>query len=407
MRRDDYILMSSLALLNAFPESRSRIVQALLNDEVFELDQLGTPSKFSIGFRIGAESISMNGALQRFDSEIILAVQVVLAEKDSRPLLQIKTDSGVKGFELEVTFSSPFAITPNELIELLNAQSFPQEIWQSVLEFINAGHRLNKRLEIDAAELRRYLTYRENQNHFNMIVESIIEILQIEALVRGADFVIPIPLSSRLQLRKPDLSYGTPLNEANKDPRYLASLQLNKQDSWALAPAVVRWEMYLWNEISGNPWQADVCSFGIARAGLKSALERCNLFSERLGTAFTEAFQLALFVLNDPLFKSMSLNSSFVSAAEAAVAKNNFSERAKAVFARVFKDTQELLAAGLTPEVVCSLKAFNIANVFGGTGSWGDQSFPKADDNVEYKNCSSQLYQALQLFFVATLNKIC
>ncbi|MBC7371312.1 MAG: hypothetical protein H7326_07100 [Bdellovibrionaceae bacterium] len=407
MRRDDYILMSSLALLNAFPETRSKVVVGLLNDQVFDLDQLRRPQKFSLGFRIHHALISMNKALMTFDEEGMLGAQVVLDLKDSRPLLQIKTSVGTKSFDLEVTFSSPFAMSSTELVELLNAQSFDQEIWQSVLEFINASNRINQSSEIDIGEIKKYLINPNNQNHFNVIVESVIELVQIEALVRNAAFQIPLQLNLKLKLRDPDLSYGIPLNPENKDPRYLASLQLQKQSSWGLASAEYRWEMYLWNELPLMDWEEHPVTLESAREDLVLALKRIYTFSDEVATPFTEAFQMALFVLNDPLFKSLSVNPGFVTAAKIALEKNNYSERAKSAFDRVFQDTGDLLNAGLTPEVVCSLKAFSIGNVFGGMGSWNDQAFPKPEDSAEFKASSNQLYQALQVFFIASLNKIC
>ena len=239
-----------------------------------------------------------------------------------------------------------------------------------------------------------------------MLVESMLELTQIETAVRNAQFQVPTRLSLQLMWRAPRPDQSAPKTE-NKDPRFLASIQMQKTGSWGLAPEPARWELYLWNEVPPIEWEEHVLTLDQARAELEAALQRNLDFSERVGTAFSEAFALSLYVLKDPVFKSISANPGFMPAVKTAMQKMNFSERAQNVFERVFHDAPDLLNAGLTAEAVCSLKAFNIANVFGGAGSWNDQNFSNPEDNAEYKSGTNQLYQALQSFFVASLNKIC
>jgi hypothetical protein len=155
-----------------------------------------------------------------------------------------------------------------------------------------------------------------------------------------------------------------------------------------LAPNPAPWEYYALVEIPGAP-AAETEALAPARDAWRAALTAAETFAKRVESPFSEAFRLAAFALERP------------NADAAAVAAAGFAENARAVWTRESGTVAEL---GLPAASAAALLSAAIGDVFGGMGSWNDETPRDAADAAEYERVSAALFARLRALYSAALS---
>ena len=166
-----------------------------------------------------------------------------------------------------------------------------------------------------------------------------------------------------------------------------------------LAPNPEPWTLYCFEPqgpLAEVPAPPDPVS---ARDRFRAALGGAEAIAERMGSPFAEAFKLAAFVLDDEGLSLAPDPAADLAALEAA----GFSEMARHVFTDKLGAMAIFRGLGAGPALHRALVACDVADVFGGMGSWNDQYAEDEADAEAYQAASAELFGALKTFFVSAL----
>jgi hypothetical protein len=127
-------------------------------------------------------------------------------------------------------------------------------------------------------------------------------------------------------------------------------------------------------------------------ADLTQRLEAALAFSQRVASRFAEAFEVALWILNQPQ-QTWNSNTQLEAALEAAQ-QHGFSEFAMSNLKQSHRFF--VATATLTREAARLEMALRTAHVFGGMGSWNDQVFEAPHDDLEFQSVGGALLQSCE-----------
>lgn len=315
-------------------------------------------------------------------NELLRTVQHFCARRKSEFKIpaHLQDKLSVRGKSFEILIGDPyepyFSATPRAevLVEWIEAQPEAARKWQLIAEdflrLLDPEHRLAKALAAQQSpqEIR--------QSFAQMTVEELSQLpLGNISMVLGRGFVIPENL--RRHFTFPE---RPPIEDA---------------ELWIARENPEPWQMLLFRLLShrapsSSPGAASGSSPDLAlqTSTLESelpefrrALREIADFAQRQASAFEEAFRLSLWILDQPTHK--------VTAQQ--LRQEGFSEIADQAIER--SHTPHLLTALQVPsEIIRLCLALDLADQFGGMGSWNDQSFASAEDQAEYDRVSQQLF---------------
>ncbi len=211
--------------------------------------------------------------------------------------------------------------------------------------------------------------------------------VQMACRLAGTELEVPEAMAGRV---------GTIVDSLDPEDR---RVWIPEREQLHFAPNPAPWTLYCFEPqgpLAETPAPPDPPA---ARDRFRSALARAEAIADRMHSPFAEAFKLAAFVL-DAEALSLATNPA---ADVAALGAAGFSELAQDAYGAKVGDLAILGRLGAAPAMQRALLACDLADVFGGMGSWNDQ-YPEAEaDATEYQAASAELFGALRAFFVATL----
>lgn len=139
------------------------------------------------------------------------------------------------------------------------------------------------------------------------------------------------------------------------------------------------------------------------KAAFINALTTIAEFAKKIESPYAEAFRLSLFFMTTKFPESNfdADNKNFI---VSQIQNHSFSEQAVSVFNNKVYNLEEFHKMGFSEDGVYSLCAIDIADVFGGMGSWNDESVSDPNDYETYQKISAELYKTMKNYFVNILS---
>lgn len=240
-------------------------------------------------------------------------------------------------------------VTHDDLASIFDAQTCRDAVWAAVrAKLTEIGHSPELReLELESLgfEHRMYLGE-----------------MQRVCKEAGCEVVRPAALADRL---------GTFVEHMSPEDR---ARYLPDSERLSLASNEDGWECWVLVDCGAAPANTDAPPLKGAVALLGRELEAIHAFAIKIESPFAQAFDLARRVLRDDL--------------------KDLNERQQSVLADKKALLADFEALGMKPEIVRALLAADIANVFGGMGSWNDIGFD-GEDGITHERLSGQLFAAI------------
>lgn len=280
--------------------------------------------------------------------------------------------------------------TAQDFVALVDAQPFAAEIWERI------ARNLNQFLSEEepphtAASIERLLRSADLDAYRQLPSGNLMEELQMCCKAHGVEPVIPGPLQGRLRRHGP-----TP-EDLERDPG-----RIPEKEQLRLESNTDSYQLYLFTALpvpaTSSPPGSD------ARAAFLAGLEKAESFAEKVDSPFAEAFQLARFVLETEAWQLREYTPEAVEPMVEELEAAGFSELARDIFGRKVSSLTPFVVLGSSEERLRGLLACDIADVFGGMGSWNDQGFETEETQAQYTEVSSRLFAALRAFFVSVVN---
>jgi hypothetical protein len=213
MHRTDYILTITKGILEAPEENTQEMLDYF--GGIFELKEIQKSGFVSLaaGLDNGGE-VPFADWVRLLRSEKIkkLLVRDIAQTSEQLPAQIIAAFAGTQEYLIEVitektahcyvlkTFYSPsYTITTELFIELADAQTNSDAIWEQIVYQITDSNEMNGRKAVDKSVVRKYLNGREGKDVFNFLASNLTEEMQIECTISGTTFIIPEHLKHLFQ----------------------------------------------------------------------------------------------------------------------------------------------------------------------------------------------------------------
>ncbi len=264
MKRSDHILAVTRALLSSPDENFQKRLAVI--KVMYELSEVRKPGAVSLGVVAGLEQ-NFEFWLANVRSENVVEVKFFYAAVEQHNLaphvavafagspdllMQVKTKRKFYTFKLETYFSPSYQITPQQFIEVLNAQADQQLVWSRAYYLISESNKLNNRTAFDQAEIIQYLKSDEGRNVFEFLAGDLLKEIQIECSIHDKVFSIPDEFQS-LFIKYPPLGY----EGEDREYVYLYPLRdVTAEEILTLAEAQ-SFEPQVWEELNKtlDEWQ--------------------------------------------------------------------------------------------------------------------------------------------------------
>jgi hypothetical protein len=213
MKRNDYIKLLGGGLLQVSETKFQELVTFI--EQRFEVYQLRKPQTVSIGGQAPDDQylglIDWANALRKKSIESVTYFYTSLSEKQlpahiaaafagvEDVVFQVKTPSQNYSYILQTHYSPSNEISPEQLVELVNAQPHPAAEWMRIEELIQQSNELNNRPRIAAHSAQSHLVSPAGYQTFEWQAGDIVKELQLNAILNGTDFIIPDALKHLLQ----------------------------------------------------------------------------------------------------------------------------------------------------------------------------------------------------------------
>jgi|GEM_PF-2876641 len=222
MKRNDFIFWYNTELLLA----RTDLFETLLIafGEQFELQEQGKVDAVSIAVEpADNDRISFTEWLTSIRNEEIehirllpvpmeyetLAPHIVAAFASSADdtYLSVKTKSGTKCYVLHTFYSSPYELSPEDFVNLIDAQILTDDCWALITDLLQEHYSLNQGPDISGEDIREYMLSHRDDNTYDFIVSKCISEVQVECMVSEEPLIIPEELTHALY--QSDFDFGT------------------------------------------------------------------------------------------------------------------------------------------------------------------------------------------------------
>ncbi|MFP2957971.1 hypothetical protein ACLEPN_09105 [Myxococcus sp. 1LA] len=279
--------------------------------------------------------------------------------------------------------------TPQRFADLVAAQPFASDVWARIArnqnQFLAEGET-----PVTAEAFEARLRAMAPDGLQSLMTGNLMMALQQSARAHGAELVIPEPVRECVR----------PVFSPDDDPG-----RISQKEALRLTSNPVVYQMYLFQELgTGLAAASEGPSWDAARGGFVAVLREAGDFATAQGSAFADAFKLAVFALDGqaPRYGELSPERvpEYLEAAKAA----GFDEPSVEVFERKLGSLGLLQPLELPESKLRGLLAYLLSDVFGGMGSWNDQYFETPEAQQQYDALSARLFEARSAFFVATLN---
>ncbi|MGB3949098.1 MAG: hypothetical protein WBM13_14020 [Bacteroidia bacterium] len=327
-------------------------------------------------------------------NDLVAEIQVECIARDTAFILPPNFDSFL--YQIKDDFFSNMGSQPLflltkkqftaiELLSLIDAQQFPEQVWQKYEDDLKLYGESVSPLLID----KQFDAYVQslNTDELNTFSYTITTVICFVCEQNKTMPVIPEHLKDHFE---------SELEHKRANAR-------SASDKWYLKPNEDNWTMYYFDLLST---EHEILLSEVetnTRANFIKALTEIEVFATRIQSSFAEAFRLAHFFMTAELPLG-NFDEEHTTTIATLLIEKGFSERALEVFKKKSFYLVEFDKMAFSSHKVFSLFAIGIADVFGGMGSWNDEYIPENEDYEYYQRVSAQLYAALKQLFIATLS---
>lgn len=220
MKRIDYLITLTKAILEV-PEKNIKEVLTYFGT-LFEFEEIQKPGVVSLSAGLDdgklvpfADWIN----ILRTEKVKIFRIRSVIQEQDKLPahiaaafagtqeyLIEVITEKTVHCYAIKTFYSPPYAITPDQFADLIDAQDNSEALWELITHLVSQSNELNGRNTIEKNHIRAYLNTNDGKEVFNLIASNLTEEMQIECIVAGSPFILPEKLKELFY--QSDFSFG-------------------------------------------------------------------------------------------------------------------------------------------------------------------------------------------------------
>ncbi|MBC7486684.1 MAG: hypothetical protein H7282_08025 [Cytophagaceae bacterium] len=213
MKRNDYIKLLSGGLLQV-SESKFRELATFI-EQRFEVHELRKPQTVSIGGQASDNQylglIEWAKAFRKENIESVTYFYSALSEKQlpahmaaafagvEDVIFHVKTAAQNYFCILQTRYSPSNEISPEQLLALVNAQVNPASEWTRLEELVQKNNELNSRPRMAEGSIQSHLVSPEGYQTFEWQAGDFVKELQLNAIIKGTEFVIPEALKDLLQ----------------------------------------------------------------------------------------------------------------------------------------------------------------------------------------------------------------
>jgi hypothetical protein len=278
-------------------------------------------------------------------------------------------------------------VNPDEILQLINAQSFTKEIWKRCeKEFIENPHEEIPSLK--AAKWPEYLK-KISPSSLKELCSIICGIIAGICEEKNIKPVIPYKLAN---------TFGPDAIEEKR-----AQARGRTADHWLLQPNKDSPELYFFEQLPDDIKLEKPISLAGAKKHFRSALHHAADFAAKIDSPFNEAFLLGSYFLNYDFVAGNFEKDHFKSISKE-LKKKGFSELAIENTAKQIFYGAAMKNLNWPNEKIAGLLAFSISDVFGGMGSWNDIYLEDEVQNETYQKISAELFTSQRNYFAALLS---
>jgi hypothetical protein len=282
--------------------------------------------------------------------------------------------------------------TGRDFVALVEAQPFAREIWERIARDLNQ-FRAEDAAPHTAESLEALLREDDGDALRELPTGNLMRELQMCCKGHGVEPRIPEPLRPRLR------RFGPTPEDFERDPGLIPEReQLHPQNN------TERYQVYLFAALPLPAPTASPTPDADVRGDFRSRLEEAEAFATEVDSPFAEAFRLARFVLEAERWRLREYTPEHVGLLLEALEVEGFSERAREVFEGKVSLLTPFQVLESSEARLRGLLACDIADVFGGMGSWNDQGFETEERQARYHQVSERLFSALRAFFLSVVN---
>ena len=278
-------------------------------------------------------------------------------------------------------------VTGSDLYQLIMAQEFHGEIWQTcadlqqLAETLGEDYDLSEFPHIDAKQWGQYLQGLDALAA-ELVRDDLLELIRLECQRRRCEPMIPAALE---EIFGPD-------EEERRRLSFRRHLQHDM--GWNLKMQTVPWRMFVFDENGDKVEEANAATAIVdLQRRFEAALEAIEAFAVKVQSPFAVHFKLA-----NRLAAHARVDAPFDREVFEHICVSNDAPDYLANMELV-----DLFAAfGWRTRRVLGLAAVAAADVFGAMGSWNDQSFDD-DEDEQFEALSSQLFDAMNAYLASLL----
>ena len=179
-----------------------------------------------------------------------------------------------------------------------------------------------------------------------------------------------------------------------------AARSKSENDRWVPESKKQHWEYYAFEQIK-EALLPDIPGADTARKKFIEALEAIKTFAAKIESSFEESFKLSLFILETEQADEI-YNDEYIELLASKLNSAGFSEHAVKKLREAQWIGELFKMLGWRKEDIDGMFAIELADVFGGMGSWNDQQIEQ--DHEKYQELSATLYSALRNYFASLLS---
>ncbi len=282
--------------------------------------------------------------------------------------------------------------TAQDFVALADAQPFAGEIWERIARNLNQ-FLSGEEPPHTAASIEKLLRSAGLDAYRQLPSGNLMEELQMCCKAHGVGPVIPGPLQGRLRRHGP-----TP-EDLEKDPG-----RIPEKEQLRLESNTGSYQVYLFTALPIPAPALPALPDPDVRGAFLKSLEEAEAFSEQVESPFAEAFQLTRFVLETEAWQLREYTPEAVEPMLEELEAADFSELARDIFGRKVSLLAPFQVLGSSEARLRGLLACDLADVFGGMGSWNDQGFEAEETQARYTEVSARLFAAFRVFFLSVVN---
>ncbi|MBX9853851.1 MAG: hypothetical protein K2X86_19075 [Cytophagaceae bacterium] len=284
-----------------------------------------------------------------------------------------------------VFFYATTELTASEVLLLINAQPFKEEIWEKCAEDLSVYP--NPLIPVSTAGELKAFAEKMNVETASNFSHTVCRIICGLCEEHHSKPVVPSSVKDK---------FGP---DEQENARAQARSMLNSKQ-WFLTANQNPWELYFFELVSAATGEAPR-EIEEVKKDFRSVLQEIESFAVKIDSPFSEAFGLADYLLSDKV-PSGNFDTAHLEAIKKDMLSKRFTDIALENFEARFSYCSEFKKFNWSSSRLFGLIAVSISDVFGGMGSWND-IYVESDPET-YERLSAALFKNMKLYFAAMLS---